>query len=376
MSFETLQGSQDNERINLAVRTISTYSPSGQESRLANLIQDELSEKGFHPRIDAAGNVVCEYGIGDTSILLCGHMDTIPGELPIRSENGELYGRGACDAKGALLSLLFAFEDLASPQTRAKIIFAAVTDEEQKSAGLTELIKNNIRSDYAVFGEPGGFSSITIGYRGHLTIKLEVNTPEVHASAPKLTTNAAELLFELYNSIKRGLDAVNSESTYRISASLTEISGGSAHNVIPGRINATIDVRIPVGFSNEQAMSKIEAVAATCRLSNPDAKISLLLADPTEPYKVRLDSPLVRAISRSILRSGKKPSMVTKSGTGDMNTYALTYGIDAVTYGPGDAKLSHTSREHVNFKEILDCSAVLVSAVRELIAMKNKVKSE
>jgi [amino group carrier protein]-lysine/ornithine hydrolase len=375
MNVETLHGSQESKRVDFVNRVISTYSPSGKESSLANSIFDELSFRGFRPRIDAAGNVVCEYGSGSITLLLCGHMDTVPGELPVRMKNGEIYGRGACDAKGPLLSLLFAFEDLASSGQEGKIIFAAVTDEELLSAGLAELIKHGIQSDYAIFGEPGGVSRITVGYRGHITVKIEVITPEVHASAPKLTTNAAELLFDLYNSIKRGLDAVNSESTGRISASLTEISGGSAHNVIPGKVHATVDVRVPVGFSNEQAMRKIEGVVSACKESNPDAKISVSLNDPTEPYRVKLDSPLVRAMSRSILRSGAKPSMVTKSGTGDMNSYALTYGIDAITYGPGDAKLSHTSEEHVSLKEIFACSAVLVNAARELITMNDKSRS-
>ena len=194
MSVETLHSSQEASRIDFAVKTISTYSPSGKEEGLASLIRDELSSRGFQPRIDAAGNIVCEYGTGNVSLLMCGHMDTIPGELPVKNEKGEIYGRGACDAKGPLLSLLFAFEDLASMGTRAKIIFAAVTDEELLSAGLTELIKNGVRTDYAIFGEPGGVSRITVGYRGHMTVRLEVITPEVHASAPKLTTNAAEPL--------------------------------------------------------------------------------------------------------------------------------------------------------------------------------------
>ena len=376
MNVETMDSSQENRRIDFAVKTISTYSPSGSENVLADLIRDELSEQGHQPKIDAAGNVLCEYGVGKTSLLFCGHMDTVPGELPVKNHNGEVYGRGACDAKGALLSLLFAFEDLANSGTKAKIIFAAVTGEELMSVGLAELIKNNVRTDYAIFGEPGGVSRITVGYRGHVTIRLEVVTPEVHASAPKLTTNAAELMFDVYNSIKHGLDAVNSDSTDRVSASLTEISGGAAHNVIPGKVRATIDVRVPVGFSNAEALKKINNVVAVCQTSNPDAKISVQLSDATEPYRVKLDSPLVRAFSRSILRTSEKPSMVTKSGTGDMNTYALAYGIDAVTYGPGDAKLSHTSDEHVSFKEIFACTAVLVNATKELVAMRNKSKSE
>jgi [amino group carrier protein]-lysine/ornithine hydrolase len=367
--------SQDTRRLDLALRTLAAYSPSGEELGVAHLIESELVLRGFNPRVDAAGNVLCEYGAGNTTLLLCGHMDTVPGELPIRNENSELFGRGACDAKGALLSLLYAFEDLAVSKINARMIFAAVTGEEQTSVGLAELINNRIRSDFAIFGEPGGVSRITVGYRGHINLALEVITPEVHASAPKLTRNAAEVMFELYNSIKQELDAVKNESTEMISASLTEIQGGSAHNVIPGRVEATIDVRIPVGFSNELAMNKIKATTEACRQANPEARITTVFKDSTEPYRVKLDSPLVRAMTRSILKTGAKPSMVTKSGTGDMNTYALTFGIDSVTYGPGDAKLSHTSEEHVSFKEILACSEIVVSAAKELIVMKSRVKS-
>lgn len=364
------------ERTDFIVKTISTYSPSGEENKLSSLISERLNRRGLNSRIDAAGNAVCQIGNGKNSILLCGHIDTVPGELPVREENGVIYGRGACDAKGPLLSLLFAFEDLEVSSIDAKITFAAVTGEELMSVGLAELIKNNMRSDYAVFGEPGGVSRITVGYRGHVTIRIEVVTPEVHASAPKLTTNSAELLFEIYNSIKKELGAVANDSTDHVSASLTEISGGSVHNVIPGKVRATIDVRTPVGTTNSQAVEKINRVISAYRESNKVASITVRLTDATEPYKVRLDSPLVRSLSRSILRRGSKPMMVTKSGTGDMNTYALNYGIDAITYGPGDAKLSHTSEEQVSFGEIFACSEVIVDATKELFTIMNRGKSE
>ena len=52
-----------------------------------------------------------------------------------------------------------------------------------------------------------------------------------------------------------------------------------------------------------------------------------------------------------------------------MNTYALTFGVDAVTYGPGEAKLSHSSEEKVKINEIFSCAEIISSAVRELITM-------
>ena len=119
----------------------------------------------------------------------------------------------------------------------------------------------------------------------------------------------------------------------------------------------------------------IRKVVSYYQKANTDAKVSVSFDEPTEPYRVVLNSPLVRAINRSILKLGEKATFITKSGTGDMNTYANHFGIDAITYGPGDAKLSHTSEEKVEIKEIFACSRVIVNAVNELFAMKNIKRS-
>ena len=206
------------ERSDLVFQVISGYSPSGQESGVAKIIFDYLKKRKMTPRIDLAGNVICEIGEGDYSLLFCGHLDTVPGELPVKMEGDWVFGRGACDAKGALLSLLFAFENLTGALNKnetGKVIFAGVTEEERSSSGLAELIRTNAKANFAIFGEPGGSSKITVGYRGHLTMRITIVTPEVHASAPKLVTNSAELLYEIYKSIKDGLGAENDGSLDR-----------------------------------------------------------------------------------------------------------------------------------------------------------------
>ncbi len=250
------------------------------------------------------------------------------------------------------------------------MIFAGVTDEEQYSAGLSELIRENIRAEYAFFGEPGGFSRITVGYRGHVTLRITIITPEIHASAPKFVTNSAELLFEIYNSMKKVLDAENNDSLDRISISLTEIKSGTAHNVIPGKTTATIDIRVPIGSKTAEVKDSVQKLISDFTSKVEDAEISISYDEPTEPYRVSLNSPLVRALSRSILKSGSKPQFITKSGTGDMNTYAQVFGVDAVTYGPGEAKLSHSSDENVSIKEIFDCANILSNTVNELLTVK------
>ena len=198
--------SEKERRAALAERAVSIYSPSGEESEFASFLFFELRERSLKPRIDGAGNVIAEVGTGEPSLLLCGHMDTVPGELEVKRVGNILQGRGACDAKGALLSMLFAFEDIALevngiPQI-GKVIFAAVVEEETTSFGLKELLRKNLRADAAIFGEPGGAGKVTIGYRGHIPVAIEVQTEDAHASAPWLAVNSAEQAYSIYNRAK------------------------------------------------------------------------------------------------------------------------------------------------------------------------------
>jgi LysW-gamma-L-lysine carboxypeptidase len=187
-----------------------------------------------------------------------------------------------------------------------------------------------------------------------------------------LSTNSVELLFEIYRTLKENLGSRGNESVDSVSVSITQVSGGSAHNTIPGRAAATIDVRVPTGKTTDQIRDSIESLASEFHMKHPDAGISVSFEEPTEPYSVRLDSPLVRAINRSILKTGEKPALIKKSGTGDMNTYATSFGSDSVTYGPGEASLSHTPDERISINEIFGCSKIVVETARELFAFTEK----
>jgi LysW-gamma-L-lysine carboxypeptidase len=276
------------------------------------------------------------------------------------------------------MSLLFAFEDFVKTEGgKDRLIFAAVVNEEGDSSGLNQLIRDKIKADYAIFGEPGGLDKITVGYRGHIPLKLEVETPEVHSSAPWLSTNSAEIAMRTYEELKRALGAqgTSEETVRKVSVALTQISAGRAHNVTPGLTTASIDIRLPLGTTTAQVMSKVEEVISSFRQSveGKKARILATFGEPTEPYSAKISSPLVRALSRSIIKgSANKPTLISKSGTGDMNTYALSFGSQCVTYGPGDAKLSHTSGEFVDANEVISCSRVLVAAIEELVASSPK----
>jgi [amino group carrier protein]-lysine/ornithine hydrolase len=355
----------------LGQKLLSIYSPSGSESEIARFIAQELSNSGLAPNIDGAGNVICEIGSGSRSILLCPHIDTVPGELKIHFEGSRIYGRGASDAKGALLSMILAFEEIAlrckSSMSSGRVMLACVVGEEQQSVGLEQIISQNLRADAAIFGEPCGVGKIAIGYRGHVQASFTLGSKEVHASAPHLTNNSIELAFSLYSKIKERLVQQNAKYTVAV----TQIHAGVSHNVIPKKTEMTLDVRIPFESTSKEAILEIERAIDVIQQSGDGITVEFRSEEPTEPYRVRIDSPIVRALSRSILKSGRAaPAFVTKSGTGDMNSYANAFGVDCVTYGPGDPKLSHTDSEYMDIEEVLACAEILTNSATEYFSIK------
>ena len=93
--------------VSLLRRMLETYSPSGSEADLSRLLLEEMGTLGLNVRTDGAGNVIGEVGNDGPRILLCGHMDTVPGELPVCERDGFIYGRGAVDAKASLAAMIF-----------------------------------------------------------------------------------------------------------------------------------------------------------------------------------------------------------------------------------------------------------------------------
>jgi len=77
-------------------------SPSGEEDAVAEYLVEQMTRLGFQAHRDEAGNAVGAMGDPEAGreIVLLGHMDTVPGFIPVRRRGKHLYGRGAVDAKG------------------------------------------------------------------------------------------------------------------------------------------------------------------------------------------------------------------------------------------------------------------------------------
>jgi [amino group carrier protein]-lysine/ornithine hydrolase len=341
---------------------LKIYSPTTKEGALAGFLAKQMKRLGYaNVRLDSGGNVLGETGTGGADLLLCGHMDTVPGRLPVRSEDGFLHGRGASDAKGALCSLLIAGAMASRPKVR--VTFAGVTREEGDGLGIQTLIRAGKRYDYAIFGEPAGTDRVTIGYRGRVGAHISFRTAGGHAGSPWAHRSAFDE-FQTFMRRLRKLEKawqVSGERFRSVSVTPTLVKAGSYHNVIPSTCEATLDVRVPPGRTCASVTSAMEGAAR----SSPD--VTLRFDEATEPYEAAPSSRLLRAVQRAILlKAGRRPVMIRKTGTGDMNTLASAMDAQCVTYGPGNSKLSHTDAERISVEDYLKSIDVLAEAVNQL----------
>lgn len=355
-------------------RALRFYTPSMSEKQMAEFLADKCDDLGFEEiRIDEVGNILAQKGSGSPKIMLCGHMDTVPGKIRVRREGDRLHGRGASDAKAPLMAMLFAAASVQNNE--GTVLFVGAVDEEGNAAGIKNIVKQDLGVDYAIFGEPSGLTRVTIAYKGRLAISLRVDvTDSAHASAPWLAKNAIEESAIFASRLKRSLemDQQDKKRGMMLTATVTEIRGGTSHNVTPKECETTLDIRIPVDMSCNTVEERIsDIVSETAKERDVEAFYSIL--DETEPFEAPHDSPLVRAFNLGVMSvEGTRPTLIRKTGTGDMNVIGHHLKIPVVTYGPGDPHQAHTIDEHVSVSEYLRGIETLKMTLKHLKRLHDK----
>ncbi len=342
----------------LLAELVAIPSPSGNEEAVAARLEEHMRKLGYRVRRDVAGNVVGEVGEpgAERTILLLGHMDTVPGHIPVRWEGGCLYGRGAVDAKGPLAALVLAAAQVAPHLKRTRLVVAGAVQEEAHSAGARYLAGTLAAPDFAIVGEPGGWQGITIGYKGVVTARYRVEG-EVGHSASGVPTAAERAVF-FWNALSALATAYNRDKQRRfdkLDPSLRSIN--SATDGLRERATLTVSVRIPPAMPVETVKSAMEGWGRGSALEFP-------YAEPV--FVANRNNPLVRAFLRAIRAAGGCPRFKLKTGTSDMNIIGAAWGCPVVAYGPGDSALDHTPHEHVDLAEFRRAVAALSTVLNEL----------
>ncbi len=333
----------------LLERMVAIESPSGGESELAAFLVEAMHELGFDAHVDGAGNAVGvkqadDAGADARELVLLGHMDTVPGDVPRKIENGKLYGRGAVDAKGPLATFLLACAGV-EPAPGTRLVVVGAVEEEAPSSRGARYRAGRHRPEACIIGEPSGWDAFTLGYKGCLRLQYAYEQPCGHGAGPQGT--AAERAAEFWQaivSLAREHDEALGERRERLfDRLLPSLAGLRTHtDGLTDRVAADIGFRLP---------PKFDTSALRARLTELAGDATLHFHGEEQAWTSARTTPLARAFHRALRAAGATPRLKHKTGTSDMNVLGPVWRCPIVAYGPGDSLLDHTPNEHIVLAE-------------------------
>jgi len=308
-------------------------------------LADVLTGAGFkvaRPVFSESGtadveNLWARIGTDPPHLLFAGHTDVVPpGDPamwrypPFAAEmiDGQLYGRGAVDMKGAIACFLAATLDLLADHAgrpRGSISLLMTGDEEGPGInGTAKLMawatQRGERFDHCLLGEPTNPTQvgemIKIGRRGSLNGTLIVAGKQGHVAYPQLCDNPISHLVTLMSALMSEKFDEGSEHFEPSHLEFTSVDvGNTTVNLIPGEARAHFNIRFNDCHSQESLKDLIRARCA--QLLRPDRWRLIFESSTSEPFLTQ-PGPFVDLVSAAIADvTGRTPVLSTSGGTSD-----------------------------------------------------------
>jgi len=324
--------------------------------------------------VDEAGNAVGELGDPNASrtIVLLGHIDTVPGNIPVRIEAAEgadgterqlLFGRGSVDAKGPLATFVAGAARFGSAAAKAAdirvVVVGAVEEEAATSKGARFIAsrfdgKTDVIPTACIIGEPSHWNRATLGYKGRLLMDFTADQPMAHTAGPD--ASVASVVVDYWNRVTAHASRVNEGKDKvfeQLSPSLRRFitaTNEQMHDTVEGQFAW----RLPMGFDAEAFMRELEEQAN--RPMGHQAKrttFNLKFRGYERAWRGDRNNALVRSFLAGLrcVDPSEKLGFVLKTGTSDMNVVGPVWQCPIVAYGPGDSSLDHTPNEHLPLDE-------------------------
>lgn len=348
----------DHDAIALLRDLVGTPSVSGNEHEAVLLLVHRMNALGLRARIDEAGNAVGVIGSDApdaTEILLLGHIDTVPGEIPIRIEDGVLWGRGSVDAKGPLCAFAAAAATADLPEDTRLVVIGALGEETPSSPGAS-FVRDRYRPAACLIGEPSGWDRFAIGYKGRLLAHATFGQDSGHSAGP--VGSVAEAAIAWHRRVTAHVDEWNLgyEGNFNTLQSSVQRFNTDSDGLRDEAL-LTLGFRLPTWIDAD----KLEQLIRGLSLDT-----DLRFEGHAAAYRGQRTGPIASALSGAIGSLGGRPTATVKTGTSDMNTVANAFGCPIVAYGPGDSTLDHTPHERLDLREYLRAIEVLRQAIPEL----------
>jgi len=375
---------------------ISTENPPGKNYRAcADLLENRLKQAGLEcERLEVSGAkdgtvevpvcLVAGYGRGERVLYFHGHYDVVPAQSPeqfqpVRKEHF-LFGRGSCDMKGGIVTMLYAILALreCGAKLGGKIALTLVPDEETGGergsawlAGQGRLGRGGIGM---LLAEPTS-GVVWNANRGAISLRVRVLGKSAHVGLQHQGENAFERMHEVVTRLQELKQEVEQRATTsNIGADQARQSilmlggqsgGGTNFNVVPEECWFTVDRRINPEESLAEEKDRLIGVLESCRREGIPLAWEAL--QEGQSSACREQEPLGAALTRSVRAvTGDAPRFEMCPGLLEIRFYA-TQGVPAYAYGPGLLSVAHGPNEYIDLRKIIDCAAIYALTALDLL---------
>ena len=437
------------ERLAAAVRFKTIASPTDVDANAAEFLGLHALLQASFPKVHATlkREVIGKYGLLYTwagsdpqaaPIALMAHQDVVPiapgteGDWEVApfsgaQKGGFVWGRGAWDDKGNLMSILEAVELRIAAGFRPRETIYLIFGQDEELGGergawqIAKLLKERgvrlrfvldegmLITEGAVPGLAEPAALIGVAEKGALTLQLTANATPGHSSMPPVAAGASAIgmlsealvrleahqmpfaidgvgreTFETLAPEMTGLNRValsnlwlfgplvesqltkvpSMNATFRTTTALTVLNAGQAENVLPGRATALVNFRLLPGDASGEV---IEHVVGT--IANPAIKVERFGPFSEASRVAATDGPGYSAIVRTLAEL--HPDVVVAPGLmigATDSRHFESIADDIYKFSPMRARLEDLKRFHGTNERISTANYVeLIQFYHQLI---------
>lgn len=368
------------DEIELLQKLIQIPSFSGHEEKLAEFILDYCKHSNLPAKFQKGNVIIHLKGKNQSKALIFNaHMDTVgvsnrklweyppTGEDAGKFIDGKIYGLGASDDKGAIGAMLLVAESTRTPP--CDLWFTFVCCEETDGSGTAHFLNWFVKSKYykrykkiaAIIGEPTGLSTLEIGHRGNVFIKLETSGVSGHgAKNYKVSHLAVEKMLKALVRLRKAFNYWKKqyhhhflgEPTMNVVALQTS---STSQNQLPSSCMTNLDIR---------TTPKLHGEIMTLFKNTLGKEVKIGLSDVSRPPGLTSERSPIVAVFQKVL---PQLSLGIAIGSTDICQFNKN-GIDTVVFGPGEKETLHSENEYIEISKLKEC-VKLYKKIAEIFAL-------
>jgi acetylornithine deacetylase/succinyl-diaminopimelate desuccinylase len=344
---------------------------SGREANIGRFLVNWFQNHGIGAELQSveaerANLVAMIPGSGGLSLMFNGHMDTVPaGSMSDAYEphirEGVLWGRGACDMKGAIAAMACAMAAMVqhgeTSQLTGELLFTGTVGEETGSIGVKALVEAGVKTSYAIVGEPTSLR-VGIAHKGACFIRISLTGRGAHGSRPDEGVNAVSYASQIVRALETDLRAKLAKRVHPLlgtsTVSVGRISGGTQPNIVAERCFVDIDRRtLP---DEDDIVEEITALVAG--ICDPIVGLSWNVEEMPEtaivPHVALGTSPDAKlaTCAQQVCRRLGLPSDPVGVPYWTDGGHLVASGVETIILGPGDIANAHGPNDRVGISEL------------------------